>query len=209
VGRRGADTAAVAAPHADSVRARPGATVAGGVRATPGAADPATYERLGGESFDQLARRARVLVGPEAAPSPRAEGSSCVAGADAWGEPRRGAGAVAPCVAAAPVVLARAPGLTVRGPARGQGTLLVDGDLRVVGDVEFSGVVVVRGALDAADGALRVRGAVLVANASGRGATVLGPGSRVAYSSCAVAGALLAASRLTPIRRRSWAEVTR
>jgi hypothetical protein len=107
-----------------------------------------------------------------------------------------------------PVVVAPGPSLTLRGPARSQGVLLVDGDLHVEGDVEHAGLIVVRGAVRARGGALRVRGALMAANTSGRGATIIGPGSRVSYSSCAVGRALVAASRPTPIRRRSWMEVT-
>jgi hypothetical protein len=185
--------------------------VRGVVRRSAASALAATYSRFGEGTWDALASRAAVTLdgGASASPLPRASGGACVVDDASWGEPRRGIAAVAACEHASPVVAARAPALTLRGPARGQGLLLVDGDLRVEGVVDHAGLVVVRGAVDASRGALRVRGALMVANDDGRGASVIGPGSEVLYSSCAVARALIAASRPAPLRRRSWTEVTR
>ena len=205
-----ADAAAVAIPDADSVSVAVGATVRGGVRSTPESGLPATYARLDEERWDALAARAAVVVagGSTVAPGPRAVGATCVAEATGWGEPWRGAGAVGACEPVSPIVHVRGD-LTLRGPARGQGVLLVDGDLRVDGAVDYAGLVLVRGVVRAGAGALRVRGTLMIASADGRGASRLGPGSIVGYSSCAVTRAAIAAGRPAPVGRRAWSEVTR
>jgi hypothetical protein len=207
-----ADVAAVAVADADSMHAPPGVTLDRGVRATASAAGHDAYARFGEETWESLAARATVVIeegaGP-VSPAPREVAGACVADGASWGEPRRGAGAVAACTLASPVVHARGAELWLRGPARGQGVLLVDGDLRVEGELQYAGLVVVRGAVRAGAGALRLRGALMIANADGRGASELGPGSDVAYSSCAVARAAIAAARPVPVGRRAWSEVTR
>jgi hypothetical protein len=70
--------------------------------------------------------------------------------------------------------------------------------------LDFAGAVVVRGALHAETGALRLRGALLVANGA-----VLGAGSSVRRSRCALTRATDGVARISVVRRRSWAEVTR
>lgn len=208
--------AAVAAPALD---AAPGSRVLGATLTDPAAWAPPSSERFGGVGRDALAARADVVVpaGGGLAPAPRAvpNGSrgqspnvdfACARDPASWGEPRRGAAAVAACVDDFPVVYVRGPGVTqLRGPARFQGTLVLDGGLDVVGPVDVAGVIVVGGALRAAGGALTVDGAVLV---RGGGAS-LGPGSRVRRSRCALERAAAGASRPAPLARRAWAEVVR
>ena len=82
--------------------------------------------------------------------------------------------------------------------------LLVDGDLTIDGAFDFAGVVVVRGALHGEHGALRLHGALLVASG-----ITLGPGSDVRRSRCALVHATDGVARISVVRRRSWAEVTR
>jgi len=208
----GFGAAAVAAPDA---MVDPGATVVGPVRtdaaAWAGAADP----QFGDATYAAHATRAHVVVdaaGPlsplPAAGAPAAPGDvgaePCALGAASWGEPARGAGAVAACAGALPLVHLRGSSVRLRGPARLQGTLLVDGDLVVEGLVQGAGLVVVRGAVDASAGALVLDGALIAG-----GPVRLGAGSRVRASSCAAARANQYAARAAPLARRAWAEVLR
>jgi hypothetical protein len=202
---------AVAAP---TLTAAPG-TVVGAVHADSAAWAPALAPRLGEVAFAAV----RAAVERDAgtfAPQPRAgdgagDGGTpagdpaepCALDGDSWGDPRRGSAAVAACEGAWPVVRLRGPVVRLAGPARFQGTLLVDGDLEVDGLVEGAGTVVVRGAVRAA-GSLVLDGA-LVAGGSVR----LGAGSRVRASACATSRAAAYAARASPLARRSWAEVTR
>ncbi len=203
------------ATTADTVGLPPGVLGGGGVALTPDARDDAAYETFGDVTWSALARRAGVVLaaGGVASPSPRVDAGGCVVDADSWGEPRRGAGGVSGCMATAPVVHMRGPGVTrIRGPARMQGMLLVDGDLEVEGDVDVVGVVLVRGALRARTAALRVTGALLVRQRAGATPTdpavAMGPLGVVRHSRCAIATVTLAASKPELLGRRAWVDVT-
>jgi formylmethanofuran dehydrogenase subunit C len=147
-------------------------------------------------------------------PAPAASGAAVVPGAldaepcaltsGSWGEPLRGAGAVAACVGARPLVHVRGAATRLVGPARFQGTLLVDGDLVVEGAVRGAGIVVVRGGVDATAGMLVLDGALVAG-----GPVRLGGGSEVRASRCAVAAAAGYTARPVPLTRRAWAEVLR
>lgn len=73
---------------------------------------------------------------------------------------------------------------TINGVGRWRGLLSVAGDLIITGRVEIEGVLVVRGALDARAGELRVRGAVLVAS-NGHASAQLGRRTQLQYDRCA------------------------
>ena len=184
-----------------------GSVVVGAVATDGPAADAAAHDALAA----LLAARATVVVaaGGVHAPVPRPADGGCVADAGSWGEPRRGVGAVAGCVASAPVVHVRGAGTTVlRGPSRFQGTLVVDGTLLVEGTVQGAGTVLVGGALRAEGGALALDGELRVRGAGG-GESVLGSGSRVRASPCAAARAAAAAAPVRPASRRWRAEIVR
>jgi hypothetical protein len=187
-------------------------TGSGPVLAEAAAAEPPTHATFGDESWTSLARDADVRASglvPHS-PSPRANGGDCVLDRGSWGEPARGIGSVRQCEDAFPVVhVAHARPLLVRGPARGQGILLVDGDLEVDGDFEFDGLVVVRDDVRVVSGALRVRGVVLAANDDPTDGSILGGRSRVTFSSCALQRALLGAARVAPVERRARATLSR
>jgi len=115
-----------------------------------------------------------------------------------WGDPAAGS----PCRSYLPVV--HAPGNLSIGGGRGQGILLVEGDLTVSGGFHFAGVVFVLGrfAVEGAGGS--VAGSVLASTADLSGAM---PGGVVALrrSTCTVQRALLSGSLLVPVVERPWA----
>jgi hypothetical protein len=165
-----------------------------------------TYARFGGATWATMARDADIVVDGfvPRSPVPRAVDGGCVLDAGSWGEPLRGLGAEPRCTDAFPLVYAaNARPLRLRGPARGQGILLVDGDLDVEGDVYFDGVIVVRDDVRVSGGTLRVHGAVLAANDDASDGSLLGGRSRVTMSSCAMQRALLGAARPMPLARRA------
>lgn len=208
----GFGAAAVAAP--DAV-VDPGAVVIGPVRTEAAAWAGALDPQFGDDVYAAHAARAQLVVEAVGALSPLPAGGSpggsgdvgaepCALTPASWGEPARGAGAVAACTGALPLVHLRGSPVRLRGPARFQGTLLVDGDLVVEGLVQGAGVVVVRGAVDAGAGSLVLDGALVAG-----GPVRLGTGSRVRASSCAAARASGYAARAVPLARRAWAEVLR
>jgi len=98
------------------------------------------------------------------------------------------------------------PGLELRG-GRGQGVLLVDGEIRVSQGAEFHGVVIARDDVVSGPGGGALYGSVMAADSS------RGPGDHshvgddllVRRSSCAATGALRRVAPLVPVVRRAWA----
>jgi hypothetical protein len=92
--------------------------------------------------------------------------------------------------------------LTVNG-GRGQGVLLVDGDLVLGGNFDFFGLVVVQGQLAIAAGGAHISGAVLSRS------LVVPPGSRldIDYSACVLRKVLRGPSQAIPLQYRSWAQL--
>jgi hypothetical protein len=116
-----------------------------------------------------------------------------------WGEPD-GTG---PCGGEFPIIYARGDIHLKTG--RGQGILIVEGDLRATGNFDFFGVVIVLGELITTGTGNHMVGTVIV---QGNGqldsqSTSLG-NSLVQYSSCRVEQALNAAIRPRPLGKRSW-----
>jgi hypothetical protein len=118
-----------------------------------------------------------------------------------WGEPLD---PDHPCSEYLPVIHS-AGDLTIETIGRGQGILLVEGDLAVTGDFEFHGLVIVLGDLQIENG--RISGTVL---APGRRSTVrVGFGGQLGLSKCGVRRALRAAKLVSPhpLAQFSWLEI--
>ena len=117
-----------------------------------------------------------------------------------WGEPMRSNGG--PCTGYFPVI--HAPGDLVIAGGRGQGVLVVDGDLTVGGGFEFYGVVLVRGSLLASPGGARITGVVSLALAKSIAPAL--DGLAIDFSRCAARKALLGLAMPAPLTERSWSE---
>lgn len=87
----------------------------------------------------------------------------------------------------------RGPSITLTGPSRWQGLLVVHGPLTLQGTVNVTGLLVVDGPLDASRARLTVQGALVVADTSASG-VMLGTESRLFYDRCAVQMALATAA---------------
>ncbi len=202
---------AVCGPTAASVPAirTGGAAVTVDSGAVPGVVvdtlmTPTVFRSFGTRTFDQLAALADADVGGTVVPAPAAAGGRCsTADPGNWGEPLAGAGSVPACFDYLPVIYASGS-LSLAG-GRGQGILLVRGDLDLSGGAEFLGVVVVLGHVSTGAGGGRIAGTLLVAGATGE--SVLGSGSRVGYSACAVTRAATSAGTPIRVRERAWAEL--
>jgi hypothetical protein len=120
-----------------------------------------------------------------------------------WGEPARSNGG--PCTGYYPVI--HSPNDLVVDGGRGQGVLIVDGDLTLAGGFEFSGAVLVRGALLGGAGGARITGTVSMA---GQRATAPAlDGIAIDFSQCAARKALLGLASARPVVERSWSEAFR
>jgi hypothetical protein len=179
----------------------------------PVRSDPALAEgvplQAGGADWSDLASVAGKTYagggqGLVVVPAPAQSGAVCDRSAPYnWGEPARPP-TVAPCTGYFPVIHATGD-LTIAG-GRGQGVLLVEGDLVLTGAAEFDGLVLVRGSLTAVGAGGRIRGGVVVAVTGGARAVSL-EGASIGYSSCALAAALRDAWPARLIPERSWSEL--
>lgn len=199
----GAGSAGIAVPDTNNVQ-RGVVTGLPALQQEPLAGLSSTYDTFGPTSWVMLAGRASVILAPGAvvSPFPSVAGSTCNRADPAnWGEPA-GTG---PCTRHAPIVRARGD-LEVRG-GRGQGILLVDGDVVLSQGAEFHGLIVARDDILSGPGGGRVLGAAYAADSvTGPGdASWIGDGLRIHRSACAIAGVLRRNAPLVPVPRRSWA----
>lgn len=89
---------------------------------------------------------------------------------------------------------------------RGQGILLVDGDLELAGNMEFFGIVMVNGRLKTTGTGNKINGGVMARNVD-LDDNYLGGTPVVDFSACAIERALTASADVTPLTRRSWAQL--
>ena len=134
--------------------------------------------------------------------APRVGAEECDTAAPGnWGEPNRWMGG--PCTGYYPVV--HAPSDLVMDGGRGQGVLVVDGNLTIQGGAEFTGVVLVRGAVLDGPGGGRVTGGLSIA---GQGAALSSLGGiSIEFSRCAARKALLGIAMPKAVVERSWSEL--
>lgn len=123
-----------------------------------------------------------------------------------WGEPLGGTGAgiIAPCQDYFPIIYSRNNLRLSSG--RGQGILLVDGDLDLAGNFVFNGIIIVKGTFESSHGTNVVHGAVLASNATLEDMTLAGTPT-VNYSACAVERALRGAADVSPLAGRGWVQL--
>lgn len=164
----------------------------------------ALLTRFGPDDYASLAlRAAHTLAGTIPGPQPAVGGSpaACLT-ADSlnWGEPLAG-GPGSACRGFYPII--HVPGDLRLVGGRGQGILLVDGDLDLAGGAMFAGIVVVRGRLTASGSGGTVLGSVLASRV-----VLAGAGSLlVQFSSCALGRVLEAAGRPMRLGGWSWTQV--
>lgn len=88
------------------------------------------------------------------------------------------------------------------------GILIVDGSLVVSGPLAVAGLIVVRGSITAIVGGLSLTGAMMAYGTLANGSTTIEiRNATIRYGPCVVANAMRHATRLMPVRQRSWAEL--
>lgn len=174
----------------------------------------ASYAVFGDVTFDRLKAHASVVL-PDTTllealhPSLSGTGHRCDTDEMSnWGEPRRSPGtAVESCRTYYPIVYANGSRLSIAGGGRGQGVLLVEGDLDISGNFDFTGLIVVKGGVRTSGARIRITGALMAANAAGSASTTLAGGTTIHYSSCGLHQALTGAAFAEPLGQRSWVQV--
>ncbi len=195
--------------------------VADGDGCAPGASRPAmrnpapsseVFAVFGDATFERLAAHASIVL-PDTTltsalrPSVADDGRCDVADGANWGEPRRSAdAALDACRRYFPIVFAKGSRLGIAAGGRGQGVLLVAGDLDIASDFDWSGLVAVKGGVRISGARSRIRGALLAANEPDDSRTRLAGATTVQYSSCALRRALQGAAFAEPLGQRSWVQ---
>jgi hypothetical protein len=120
------------------------------------------------------------------------------------GEPFKNATTPHPCENYYPIIYS--PGDLTLNTGRGQGILLVQGDLSIQGGFEFYGPVIVRGTLKTAGQGGHFNGGVLAANVELDQNVVIG-NAVISFSRCTILKALNGSATPTSAVERSWFEV--
>jgi FlaG/FlaF family flagellin (archaellin) len=173
------------------------------------AADSNTYVRFGSESWNSLVLNADIkLPGGQYGQDilPIGTETSCDYSSDFnWGEPWR-PGSTTGCYGYYPIIYS-ASSLKINGNGRGQGILLVNGDLEINGLFDFYGLVIVRDDIYKGNGTANVYGAVYAANINLGDPTMMNGNKTLFYSKCAVESALRGSAILVRVRQRGWAQL--
>jgi hypothetical protein len=166
------------------------------------AADDATYFSYGSVGWNELKARAMTVPSGNMKIQPSVTGSTCNTGVlTNWGDPLRSGGA---CEGYFPIIYVNGDA-NING-VRGQGVLLVEGDLQVQGGFEFYGPVIVKGRLKTTGTGGHFNGGVMAANVELEQNQVLG-NAVISFSNCAIKTALNASAPLVPVRQRAWADL--
>ncbi len=126
-----------------------------------------------------------------------------------FGEPARNppvAGAVAECYGFFPIVHGTGVRTKFAAGSRGQGTLLVDGNLEINGGFEWSGLIIVRGQMKIAGNGNKITGAILTEGVDVVTTGAISGNVDITYSKCAVEAAVGGASLGQPLER-GWTQL--
>jgi hypothetical protein len=129
-----------------------------------------------------------------------------------WGEPGRagqpmeGTAPLTPvCQDYFPVIWASG-GLKLQ-TGRGQGVLLVAGDLEVRGNFEFDGIIIVLGQVTTSGTGNKITGGIMANNAQIGDLTGFAGNHTVLYSQCAIARAVRGSAKGFPLTERNWVQI--
>lgn len=189
-----------------------GSCVAGSPRVLqdPTAGDTTNYFEFGDEDWATLTAAANKIITGSATFSsinPSVTNGVCnTSVASNWGAPTHTTPAN-PCENYFPIIHSKGSTSTLKLTGnKGQGILLVDGDLEISGGFEFYGPVIVRGRIKSTGTGGKLNGGVMAANVDLEQNTVLGDAT-ITYSSCAVEKAIAGAANPRRISQRAWTEV--
>ena len=178
----------------------------------PAAGDSNTYVRFGTESWNTLAANANIKylngTGPGNTILPMDSSGTCrYSNTQNWGEPFRGAGSVTSCANYFPIIYVDGD-LELQSNGRGQGILLINGNLQLRGTFDWVGLIIVRDDVDRGNGSANITGAVMARNVNLSNSGSFWTGNQtVRYSKCAVESALRGSAVLVRARDRSWTQL--
>lgn len=126
-----------------------------------------------------------------------------------FGEPFRSptTGVVTQCQSYFPVVRGTGAQTKFAAGSRGQGILLIEGDLEMVGGFEWVGLIIVRNEIKITGTGNKIYGALLAEGASvdtDNGS--IGGNVEINYSKCAIEKAVFGAAAARPLGQRGWSQ---
>ena len=165
-----------------------------------------TFTQFGGATYDQMAARANIQLGPGTyKTNPAVAGGVCDHTVlTNWGDGMTPGSA---CSTYFPII--HIAGTATLNGDQGQGVLLVDGDLNVQGSYQFFGIVIIQGDLKTAGGGstdAHFWGGVMAKNADLSIQSLSGHAT-LNYSSCSILAALQATSQISMMRQRGWIQL--
>lgn len=184
------------------------------VSQNPVAADTAKYFKFGDEDWKSLTAAATKIINGNytyTGINPVVSGGVCMKGQTLnWGAPVHTVPAN-PCENYFPIIHAKSnsSGVLKLSGGKGQGILLVDGDLEISGGFEFYGPVIVRGRIKAVGtaGGGKLTGAVMAANVDIEDDSQILGDATIRYSSCAIEKAVSGSANPRRLVQRAWTEV--
>ena len=169
-----------------------------------------TFSRYGDVTYSQLASRANLTLvgGQDFANSigPVVAGGVCNKTVPTnWGD---GVNPTQPCGSYFPIIHITGDA-TIAG-VQGQGILLVDGNLTVMGGFQWFGVTIIQGTLTTAGGGTadaHFWGATMVHDSVSIGTNAISGHANINFSSCALMAALNSTGFVAPMRSRGWVQL--
>jgi hypothetical protein len=174
------------------------------------------FNIFGDVTFDELKKSADIvlpLTSPYngAAPSLTAGLPQRCNTADQmnWGEPHRVGtiGFVSQCVNYFPVIYGSGSQTKLAAGGRGQGLLLVEGDLEISGGFEWTGLIVAKGGLKIVGNGNKITGALLAQDVAVDDQNSISGNTTLQFSSCALSKAIQGSAFAEPLNQRSWVQV--
>jgi hypothetical protein len=153
--------------------------------------------------YNQVAPVIDASTTPVSCDKSTTEASPTINLGEPWRNPPNG-GAISQCYGYFPVVHGTAPTTAFASGTRGQGTLLIDGDLKLTGGFEWTGLVIIRGSMQVAGTGNKITGAVLAQGVDITTSGAVSGNIQISYSQCAIEKAVGGATLARPLGQRSW-----
>lgn len=203
----GRDTFAITYAPGKTASIQKPQNVIGGIRQDATAADSNTYVRYGTESWNSLAANADIKVsGGTWKPEPVGSATVCNYGVTTnWGEPQRVSGSILGCKDYFPIIYSSSSISLSSG--RGQGILLVNGDVKINGNFQWYGIIIAKDDIDKGNGTFDLWGSILSRDADVTDGNNITGNSSFNWSKCAVESALRGSAILTRAKQRSWVQL--
>jgi hypothetical protein len=172
------------------------------------------FNIFGDVTFDELKKSADIVL-PLTTPYNGAA-PSLTAGAPQrcntsdqmnWGEPHRsGGGYIAQCQNYFPILYGSGTQTRLAAGGRGQGLLLVEGDLEISGGFEWTGLIVAKGGMKISGNGNKITGALLAQDVAFDDQNSISGNTTLQFSSCALSKAIQGSALAEPLTMRSWVQ---